>query len=242
MKKQTYLYNMIMLIAVLLAACLPSNAAVETAPINEPAAAVQSSEPLAIPSAAMTQVTASKPDDETFVPVEEYIPDAIVNLKYATDNNFTGQTIYDFKDAYLRYGTVKKLASAADNLRGQGYRLLIWDAFRPTLAQWKLWKACPNAAYVSDPNKGFSSHSRGNTVDVTLALSDGTPAEMPSGFDDFTARADRDYSDASAAAAQNATLLETVMKKNGFKPYSAEWWHFSDETAYPVEESFVPDI
>lgn len=238
MKKQTYLYNTIMLVAVLLAACSPRNAVVETAPSNAAVGtAAPSSEPLATPSAATTQVTASEPDNEAFVRIVDYIPDVIVDLKYASDNNFTEQTIYTFQDAYLRYGTVKKLSSGADELRGQGFRLLIWDAFRPTSAQWKLWKVCPDAAYVSDPNKGFSSHSRGNTVDATLALPDGTPAD----FDDFTARADRDYSDASAAAAQNATMLETVMKKNSFKPYSAEWWHFSDETAYAVEESFVPD-
>ena len=192
-------------------------------------------------SSRITSPVTPEPADDEFVRATDYISDVLVDLKYATPDNFTGQTIYTFQDAYLRYGTVKKLASAADELRGQGYRLLIWDAFRPTSAQWKLWDVCPNAAYVSDPNQGFSSHSRGNAVDVTLAQADGTPAEMPTDFDDFTARADRDYSDVAATPAQNAALLETVMKKNGFKPYSAEWWHFSDETAYPVEESFVPE-
>ncbi len=182
-----------------------------------------------------------EPADDKFVRVTDYIPDVLVDLKYATPENFTGQTIYTFQDAYLRYGTVKKLAAAADELRGQGYQLVIWDAFRPTSAQWRLWKVCPNAAYVADPNKGYSSHSRGNTVDLTLAQADGSPVEMPTGFDDFTAHADRDYSDVAKIPAQNAALLETVMKENGFKPYSAEWWHFSDETAYPVEENFAPE-
>lgn len=236
MKKQTYLHIIIMLAAVLLAACAP----VETAQ-SSPPAATQSSEAVETPSSAVpTQTAVPEPDDTAFVRVADYIPDVIVDLKYATDKNFTGQTIYTFQDACLRYGTVKKLSAAADELRGQGYRLLIWDAFRPTSAQWKLWDVRPNAAYVSDPNKGYSSHSRGNTVDVTLAQSDGSPVEMPTDFDDFTAHADRDYSDVAQTPAQNATLLEKVMKENGFKPYSAEWWHFSDETAYPVEESFVP--
>lgn len=111
MRKRAYLYIIIMLTTVLLNACSPRIAAIET---------VQSSEPLAPPSAAMTQVPASEPDDETFVRVADDIPDVIVDLKYATDKNFTGQTIYDFQDAYLRYGTVKKLSAAADKLRGPG--------------------------------------------------------------------------------------------------------------------------
>lgn len=214
MKKQTYLYIIIMLAVMLLAACSP----VETAQ-SSPPAAIQSSEALETPSAAPTQTAVPEPDDTAFVRVADYIPDVIVDLKYATDKNFTGQTICTFQDAYLRYGTVKKLSVAADELRGQGYRLLIWDAFRPISAQWKLWDACPNAA--SDPNKGYSSHSRGNTVDVTLTQSDGSPVKMPTDFDDFTAHADRDYSDVAQTPAQNATLLEKVMKENGFKPYSA---------------------
>ena len=225
--------------AILLSSCaLRGGAVTQNTDVRSPEVTQTAPATSETPSAG---IITPEPADNEFVRIADYIPDVLVNLKYATPENFTGHTIYTFQDAYLRYGTVKKLASAADELRGQGFRLLIWDAFRPTAAQWKLWKACPNAAYVSNPNKGYSSHSRGNTVDVTLALPDGTPAEMPSGFDDFTARADRDYSDVSAVPAQNAALLETVMKKYGFKPYSAEWWHFSDETAYPVEESFVPD-
>lgn len=221
--------------AVMLSSCAqrgPAMTRVQTPELSQAAPEVSET-----PAASVTP----EPEDDEFVRAADYIPDVLVDLKYATPDNFTGQTIYTFQDAYLRYGTVKKLASAAEELREQGYRLLIWDAFRPASAQWKLWDVCPNAAYVSDPNKGFSSHSRGNTVDVTLAQPDGSPAEMPSGFDDFTAHADRDYSDAAQTPAQNAALLENVMKENGFKPYSAEWWHFSDETAYPVEESFVPE-
>ena len=94
--------------------------------------------------------------------------------------------------------------------------------------------------YVANPEKGFSSHSRGNTVDVTLTLKDGSPVETPSGFDDFSPLADRDYSDVPEAAAANARLLEDAMTDCGFKPYSGEWWHFSDTDSYPVKEDFVP--
>ena len=63
---------------------------------------------------------------------------------------------------------------------------------------------------------------------------------MPTDFDDFTTLADRDYSDIEAAAAANARLLESAMTVAGFRPYSAEWWHFSDIQSYPVDEQFIP--
>ena len=65
---------------------------------------------------------------------------------------------------------------------------------------------------------------------------------MPTGFDDFSALADRNYGDCTEAAAENARLLESVMKKHGFKPYSAEWWHFTDTDSYPVAEDFEPPV
>ena len=181
-----------------------------------------------------------EPDDEDFVNVKAYIPDIIVELPYSTDNNFTKQKIYDFSDAWLRYGTVKKLMKVQEELKQSDLYLKVWDGFRPPSAQFKLWDICPDPTYVSNPNKGFSSHSRGNTVDITLVRNDGTEITMPTGFDDFSKLADREYSDCSAEAAANAMLLEDLMKKHGFKPYSGEWWHFSDNQSYPVEESFEP--
>ena len=196
----------------------------ETKPLPEP-------EPAPVP----------EPAPADLVAVVDYIPGIYTELRYASDNNFTHQVIYSFSDAYLRYGTVQKLASAQESLETAGYSLLIWDAFRPVSAQFRLWEICPDPAYVANPEKGFSSHSRGNTVDVTLVTLDGDPVEMPTDFDDFTAMADRDYSDVSEEAAANAGLLEEAMTAAGFKPYSAEWWHYSDTEPYPVEETFIPE-
>ena len=182
-----------------------------------------------------------EPAPADLVAVVNYIPGIYTELRYASDNNFTHQVIYSFSDAYLRYGTVQKLASAQESLETAGYSLLIWDAFRPVSAQFKLWEICPDPAYVANPEKGYSSHSRGSTVDITLVTLDGDPVEMPTDFDDFTAMADRDYSDVSEEAAANAGLLEEAMTVAGFKPYSAEWWHYSDTEPYPVEETFIPE-
>ncbi len=176
----------------------------------------------------------TEPNDSDLVLISDYIPDIKTDIRYATENNFTGKVIYESDKAYLRYGTVKKLMQVQDELKKMGYQLLIWDAFRPTEAQWKLWEICPDASYVSNPNNGYSSHSRGNTVDITILRSDGSGVEMPSGFDEFTKLADRDYSDVSEEAAQNSKMLEDIMKKHGFSGYINEWWHYSDTVRYDV--------
>ena len=180
------------------------------------------------------------PRDDEFVSVKTYIPDILVDLRYATEFNFTNKKIYNFTELWLRYGTVKKLIEVQNELKELGLSLKILDGFRPPSAQFKLWEVCPNPTYVVDPNTGFSSHSRGNTVDLTLAYPDGTELEMPTEFDDFSALANRDYSDCNNEVADNAVFLEELMKKYGFKPYSGEWWHFSDTQSYPVDELFEP--
>lgn len=186
------------------------------------------------PAAEVTATPTTKTKDDDLVRVRDFIPSVYVELKYASEDNFTGRVIYDFDDAYLRYGTVKKLIQVQNELIELGYFLKIWDAYRPVRAQFVLWDICPDPAYVADPNKGYSNHSRGNTVDVTLVKSDGTEVIMPTGFDDFTAKADRDYSDVSEEAANNALLLENIMSAHGFNCYFGEWWHFSDSTHYAV--------
>lgn len=178
--------------------------------------------------------------DDTFVRVLDYIPTATQELMYATEHNFTGVVIYDFRETYLRWGTVKKLKLVSEDLAELGLYLKIWDGFRPVSAQFVLWEVCPDPTYVADPNKGHSSHSRGNTIDVTLVDADGVEVEMPTGFDDFSPLADRNYSDCTESAANNAQLLEILMEKHGFSGYYGEWWHFSDTTTYPVEHVFDP--
>ena len=187
-----------------------------------------------------TQVCVPEPADEDFVKITEYIPMASQELFYATDRNFTGKTIYEFQDAYLRYGTVKKLMAVSEDLAQLGLRLKIWDGFRPVSAQFKLWEIYPDPTYVANPNAGYSSHSRGNTVDLTLVDETGAELEMPTGFDDFSRKADRDYSDCTETAANNAQILELLMEKHGFTGYAGEWWHYSDTVSYPVEQVFEP--
>lgn len=181
-----------------------------------------------------------KREDSDFVKLRDYIPDITIELKYATTSNFTGTVVYDFTEVYLRYSTVLKLMEVQNELRQMGLKLKIWDGFRPLEAQQKLWNAKPDPAYVSNPQTGTNSHSRGNTVDVTIVDAEGKELEMPTGFDDFTTYADRDYSDCTNAAAENAQLLQELMEKHGFQGLQSEWWHFTENVDYPIEKVFDP--
>lgn len=195
----------------------------------------------AVPTEAAQPTIPPPPEsDAEFVRVLDYIPAAYQELRYATEENFTGKQIYDFYEAYLRWGTVQKLMLVSEELAQQGLYLKIWDGFRPVSAQFTLWEVCPNPTYVANPKTGYSSHSRGNTVDLTLVDETGQELEMPTGFDDFSLLANRDYTDCTDTAAANALLLEETMKKHGFTPYYGEWWHFSDSQSYPVEKEFIP--
>lgn len=201
---------------------------------DETARVTSAPEPTPTPEPTPEPTPTPEPEDGDLVVVQDWIPTIFVELRYATPNNFTGRVIYDFTQAQLRYGTVKKLARVQEALLREGYSLKIWDAYRPVHAQFRLWEICPNSAYVANPNTGYSSHSRGNTVDLTLVRQDGTEIEMPSDFDEFSAIADRNYGDVSQAARDNVMRLENAMQAEGFVGYSAEWWHFSDGTFYDV--------
>ena len=172
-------------------------------------------------------------EDDEYVLVKKYIPDIYVELRYATENNFTGVKIYDFTEAYLRYGTVKKLAQVQKELKQQGYSLKIWDAYRPFEAQQKLWEVYTDPNYVANPANGMRRHNLGGTVDITMVAADGSIIPMPTEFDDFSLKADRNYSDIdNEEAVNNVMILQNAMENNGFTGYQGEWWDYSDTVEY----------
>ncbi|MGN0329475.1 MAG: M15 family metallopeptidase [Lachnospira sp.] len=181
------------------------------------------------------------PKDDDYVKIIDYIPDIIIDLRYATPDNFTGQVIYDFKEGYLRYGTVKKLAAVQEQLKKQGFRLKIWDAYRPFSAQEKLWEVYPDGRYVANPAYGMRAHNLGGTVDITMVSLDGTDIDMPTEFDNFSLLADRDYSDIdNTDAVKNVMILQQTMYDNGFVGEKAEWWDYTDTTSYEAVD-FKPE-
>lgn len=206
----------------------------EMANIQETAAQEVTAQEVTAQEIITQEITTEKePEDDEYVLVNKYIPDIYVELMYATDNNFTGVRIYGFTDAYLRYGTVKKLANVQKELKEQGYSLKIWDAYRPFEAQQKLWEVYPDPNYVANPANGMKKHNLGGTVDITMVAADGTVISMPTEFDDFSLKADRNYSDIEdEEAVKNVMILQNAMENNGFTGYQGEWWDYSDTVEY----------
>jgi len=164
-------------------------------------------------------------------------PNVLIDIKYATKENFTGKILYPDNICRLRESTAKKLAAAQSALERRGLGLKVWDCYRPLEVQKKLWKLVPDERYVANPNKG-SRHNRGAAVDVTL-IDFYTKKEvaMPTPYDDFTEKAHRSDSSASTLAITNRDFLEKVMSDNGFVGLETEWWHFDDSEwmAHPIE-------
>src|SRR4051812_40611540 len=108
------------------------------------------------------------PVTDPLVPIRDLIPDAILDVRYATADNLTGRALYPFPAALLRRSAAERLAKAAGALRAEGLRLVVYDAYRPLSVQKALWAAKPDPTFVADPAKG-SSHNRGGAVDLGLA-------------------------------------------------------------------------
>lgn len=162
------------------------------------------------------------------VEVRSIDPAILVDLIYATDKNFTGQVLYKVEVCLLRRGTAEKLAAANAEFGQDGYRLKVWDAYRPRSVQRIMWQYKPDGVYVADPDVG-SNHNKGAAIDVTLVDKNGYELEMPTDFDDFSEQASRNYAGMSETARNNMDYLTAVMVKHGFKPIQSEWWHFNDE-------------
>ncbi len=162
-------------------------------------------------------------------------PSLILELRYATDNNFLKRRLYPKARCLLRLPVAHALADVADDLRKEGLRLKVFDCYRPLSVQKQLWAILPDERYVADPAKG-SRHNRGAAVDVTLADLAGQELPMPTAFDEFSERAHRDFRALPPEVIQNRERLETVMRWHGFTGLPTEWWHFDYQgwDRYPV--------
>lgn len=184
----------------------------------------------------ITAAAADPPKPADLVDVSVAIPDAVIDMRYATKDNFTGDVLYPTAVCKLRRSVAARLAKAAKLLRAQDRRLLIWDCYRPSSIQHELWKRVPDPRYVADPKQG-SRHSRGAAVDVALVDTDGNAVTLPTKFDEFTKAAHRVNALAGANGAE-ARRLERAMRKAGFLGMKTEWWHFDapDSARYPLSD------
>ncbi len=192
---------------------------------------------LLLPGHAAAQAT-PRPDrwvrrSEPMVEIAKVCPSILVELRYATERNFTGKQIYPRQArCLLRKSVAERLCKAQAELRLRGLGLKIWDAYRPAWAHELLWKSAPDPEYVAAPAGGGSWHSWGVAVDVTLVDLAGREQPLPTDFDDFTAAARSDYRGGNPTIAARVLLLRTAMKNAGFKGLRDEWWHFVAENAY----------
>lgn len=166
-----------------------------------------------------------------------------IALAYATPANITGKPVYAHARCYLHADAADALGRAIALAQTLGLRFKLFDAFRPSEAQWVLWNKCPDPEFLADPRRG-SPHSRGVAVDLTLIDAAGRELEMGTGFDDFSPRAHHANLEVSAEAQKNRALLLGLMTAAGWDFYRNEWWHYQlfNARRYPVwSDSALPE-
>jgi D-alanyl-D-alanine dipeptidase len=165
-------------------------------------------------------------------------PTIRLDVRYATADNFLGTPVYEEARAFLQRPAAEALLRAHRALRDEGYGLLVHDAYRPWWVTKVFWDAtaADKREFVADPAKG-SRHNRGCAVDLTLyRLSDGRAVEMPSRYDEMTARAYPGYAGGTPEQRARRDLLRSAMEREGFTVFESEWWHFDhrDWREYPI--------
>jgi zinc D-Ala-D-Ala dipeptidase len=164
------------------------------------------------------------------------IPGILLDLRYATNNNFMKKNMYpvDTYQTYLRKVVITALLKVVQDLKKQGLTLVIFDAYRPYYVTEDFWKIVRDDRYAANPAKG-SGHNRGIAIDVSLAnLKTSQPLNMPTDFDNFSDSAHQDFMEAESLQIRNRKILKDEMTKFGFIPLSTEWWHYS----WPGEKNF----
>lgn len=180
--------------------------------------------------------------EDKFVNIKTLSPEILLDMKYATADNFLGQVVYDCAECYLRKATAQALVAAQKDFVAQGYSLKLFDCYRPLSVQKKMWKILPGTHYVANPAKG-SKHNRGAAVDLTLVeIATGKEVDMGTPFDTFSPKAHHSYTDLPKEVLVHRQLLREVLGKHNFKPIFSEWWHYEyrPEMTSPVEDLAWP--
>lgn len=170
------------------------------------------------------------------VALQSFIPGIIIDLRYATTNNFTKTILYTRPAAYLRQAPAMALAEVQRELNKQGLGLKIYDAYRPFSVTCHIWNLIPDRHYAANPRKG-SHHNRGIAADLTLVnLKTGKELDMGTPFDNFTDTAHHDFTSLPQQVLVNRKLLKYIMWKHGFNFVPTEWWHYHwrDKNTYEV--------
>ncbi len=194
----------------------------------------------------MHQVSSLK--DSPLILLQE-TPGLSIHLPYATSENFTKKPLYTSHHCYANKDLAEILFKAAKKAESEGYKLLIWDCYRPPEVQEQLFALQPDNLFVTAPyniktGTGGSNHSRGVAVDLTLTKSDGIPLEMPTPFDFFgpESYANYDGQNITGEAKKNRETLQTLMTHVGLIQCPEEWWEFTlpKIEKYPI--LFISDL
>ena len=164
--------------------------------------------------------------DTTFVNLKDFSNDFVYDMKYATEDNFLKSKVYECEACYLRYKTVKALIKANERFMKKGFRIKLFDCYRPLDIQKKMWTIVSNPNYVADPKKG-SIHNRGGAVDITLVDSLGKELDMGTTFDYFGIEASHDFESLPEGVLKNRRLLKNIMIQSDFRIFESEWWHYN---------------
>lgn len=164
--------------------------------------------------------------ENALIDIKAAIPTIVLDIRYATTNNFTGQQVYQQAKAYARLPVVKALQQVQAHFKSMGLGLKIYDAYRPYAVTIKFYEIAKDTTFVADPRKG-SRHNRGCAIDLTLInLKTGKELDMPTGYDSFTNEAAANSPDIPLKKLLNRQLLRKVMERHGFTIYPSEWWHY----------------
>ena len=169
---------------------------------------------------------AKETDDNAFVNLKNYSNDFVYDMKYATDDNFLKEKVYPCAECFLRVKTVKSLLEANKMFLAKGYKIKLYDCYRPKAIQKKMFQLVPDANYVANPKKG-SIHNRGGAVDISLVDFNGIELDMGPKFDFFGKEASHNYLSLSDTVLANRKLLKEIMLQNNFKSFDSEWWHYN---------------
>ena len=164
--------------------------------------------------------------EKELLDLEKVIPGLVLDIRYATTNNFTGQKIYRSARAYARKPVAEALRQAQAEFNTLGLGVKVFDAYRPYKATVKFYELIHDTTYVASPYKG-SRHNRGCALDMTVVdLKSMEELKMPTGYDSFTEAAWPATPAKDPEAGKNRALLISVMEKYGFRVNASEWWHF----------------
>jgi zinc D-Ala-D-Ala dipeptidase len=156
------------------------------------------------------------------------------SMAYADTANFMHQKVYPCARCFLRPEVVQALEEANEIAQDKGYKIVVYDCYRPMSIQYKMYEIVKNPEWVARPTKG-SNHNRGAAVDLSLANENGDLLDMGGAFDDFSEVSHYSYANISKEAKANRKTLRNIMVRAGFTPYESEWWHFDfKQKRYPA--------